>query len=535
MANFSNLITTTKGHELITRILAGEVATAPQSPFTRIVTSSAVYQLSQIEDLSDIADIRQETFVSAVARQNQTTVEIHGGMDNRDLTVGYRLNTVGVYFLDPADGLEYLFGAAIHMPTTDAPTADFIFPFNGLTTTSLLFDLFASVGNADNISFSVDPAAIVTVRALEIHNTSDTAHENRFAAVAGALEQHDTSDTAHENRFAAVAGALTQHSTSDTAHENRFAAVAGALEQHNTNGTAHENRFAAVVDRAGNIIGNHIQDGANLEAVHAAEISASPHNGNVWSWIRGRIRAGNYSGIRIGDWIQFTVSGNAIVAEVAGINTYTRAALPHPSRIPNHIDFISRDLIPDSQSWNLTSYNNGLPANPVPWMASNIRAWLNGLQTDVPNGYTANPATINVDYRATGLWPRLPQELRDVIVGKNAATSVRFSSGILLNECNGTDWGRNIGNLWLPSETEVYGNTMFGTPAFGHEGFVQYPIFANNMSKRIKRRGIHFATWFLLSPASGNAIAIATVDGSGVAISSNAVNAHGGPVCFRIA
>ena len=188
MANFSKLITTTKGHELIVDILAGKVATEPQSPFTRIVTSSAVYQLNQIEGLTSLDQIQQETLVSAVTKRNQATVEIHGGMDNSTLTAGYRLNTVGVYFRDPADGLEYLFGAVIHQPTTEEPAADFIFPFNGLTTTGLMFDLLASVGNADNINLNVDPAAVVTVKTLALHDTSATAHENRFSGIQAQID-----------------------------------------------------------------------------------------------------------------------------------------------------------------------------------------------------------------------------------------------------------------------------------------------------------------------------------------------------------
>jgi len=180
MANFSNLITTAQGHALNAAILAGEVLTEPQSPFTRIVTSSAVYQLSELEALTTLSEIQQQTLVSGVTRQNETTVQIHGGMNNSDLTVGYRLNTVGVYFQWPNDAQEYLFGAAIHKPTPEEPSAEFIFPFNGSTTTGLIFDLLASVGNADNISLDVNPAATVTIIQLRqaIQNVIELSNSN---------------------------------------------------------------------------------------------------------------------------------------------------------------------------------------------------------------------------------------------------------------------------------------------------------------------------------------------------------------------
>ena len=164
MANFSNLITTKKGHEWIARILNGESIVQSQTPFTRIVTSSRIYQKSELEALTTLSDIKQETLVSGVTKQNETTIKIEGSIDNSELAVGYRLNTVGVFF-NP-DGNEYLFGVAINVPTPEEPNADFVYPFNGLTTTGILFDLITSVGNADSIPFDVNPAATATIKQL---------------------------------------------------------------------------------------------------------------------------------------------------------------------------------------------------------------------------------------------------------------------------------------------------------------------------------------------------------------------------------
>jgi len=182
MSNFSNLITTAKGHELVTAILAGDIATEPRTPFTRIVTSSAVYQLSELEGLTELSEIRQETLVGDVIRQNDTTLLIHGGINNNELTVGYRFNAVGVYFNDPSDSQEYLFGVSIFVPTPEAPHADFIPPFNGSTTTGMIFDLLVNVGNADNVSLEVNPAANVTIlqlkNELEAHRQDPNPHPN---------------------------------------------------------------------------------------------------------------------------------------------------------------------------------------------------------------------------------------------------------------------------------------------------------------------------------------------------------------------
>lgn len=181
MANFTDMRTTTKGHELLIDVLAGKLDLSSQTPFTRIVTSPTVYTLAEIEQLETIEDIRQETLVSAVTKVNQTTVEVHGGLENAQLRVGYRLNTVGVYFREPSTGEEFLFGGAIHDPTEEEPNAAFIFSFNGITSTALMFNLITSIGNADNLPRNIDSAAYVTHRTLLLHNQDPNAHAGQFA------------------------------------------------------------------------------------------------------------------------------------------------------------------------------------------------------------------------------------------------------------------------------------------------------------------------------------------------------------------
>ena len=237
MANFSQLITTTRGQGFMSRVLDGEFAGQTQTPFTRIVTSSAVYQMSELESLTELTNIRQETLVSSVTRQDESTVIIHGGVDNSGLNVGYRLAAVGVYFLDTNDGQEYLFGVAIHIPTTEEPNPDFIFPFNGLTITGMMFDLIAKVGNADNISLEANSAVFVTVGDLEAHNRRFDAHRNML--VDGGwfvlLEPLDP---------------VTLHNINPTTHVNIVAdggamAVVGnnitTLEEHKVDANAHQN------------------------------------------------------------------------------------------------------------------------------------------------------------------------------------------------------------------------------------------------------------------------------------------------------
>lgn len=289
-------------------------------------------------------------------------------------------------------------------------------------------------------------------------------------------------------------------------------------------------------------IANRIYTGKDLHIHFASEINTAPHHGNVWAWIQRRIQNNDYSGINVGDFIPLTVSGVTMQMEVAGINTYTRSGSPE---IPNHIDFISRDLWPDPVQWNLVNFNNGIAGTPSPYLTSNIFAWLNSLQMTVPNGTGANPATTTVDYRTTGLFHRLPAQLRDVIIQKRLVIPTRHTSGVVLTADNSNQWG-DMGNLWLPFEVEVAGKIVhgsFGTESTGTsngqgiEHTVQYPIFAENAIKRIKRTTSGGRGWWWLATVSGGVSSAASRVGSNGRIRRNSAGLATGrvPLCFRIA
>lgn len=84
--------------------------------------------------------------------------------------------------------------------------------------------------------------------------------------------------------------------------------------------------------------------------------------------------------------------------------------------------------------------------------------------------------------------------------------------------------------MWLPSEFEIAGAPVWGSNKYGAMGFVQYPLFAQNMNRNIGR-----AYWWLLSAVAGNSSHFVNVNYSGNVNNSNASNDSGGPVCFRIA
>ena len=281
--------------------------------------------------------------------------------------------------------------------------------------------------------------------------------------------------------------------------------------------------------------------GIDLTEKFADEIAAAPYNGDAWAWIKGRITAGNFSGLHISDYIPITFaspSSFALNAQIAGINTYKGYG---DTAVGNHIDFICRELWPTRKPVNPVNYNNGTKfgeaeATEYPWLASDLYLWLNS-----KSGTVASTATVGggegtaVDYTEGGVYYYLPAALKSVIVEKRAYLPKRYSASGLLSDDNAGGWS-DIGKLWLPSECEVYGAPCWG----GKGGYatmgnnIQYPIFAHSMN-RVKNRSGSRGSWWVLSVYSGSTAYWCYVNGNGNATNSGASNtAVAAPVCFRI-
>ena len=108
MAEFSKLVITKKGQALIAKVLAG---TAKDVDFTKVATSKATYQVGELEGLTALPDIMQEAGISRKTRTNAVAVKLETAFSNTGLTVGYSMNTLGLYAADPEEG-EILYAAA---------------------------------------------------------------------------------------------------------------------------------------------------------------------------------------------------------------------------------------------------------------------------------------------------------------------------------------------------------------------------------------------------------------------------------------
>lgn len=267
--------------------------------------------------------------------------------------------------------------------------------------------------------------------------------------------------------------------------------------------------------------------------------------------------------------------------------------------MPNHIDFISKDLWPTLHVMNPVNYNNGIiptenlsgdgtktafvltnemasiasvtiggtavtsytydidthtitftdapvagtnnivvtgTGSEYPWLASDLYLYANSLKGHVADGTSKTSPVKLVDYTKDGIWSKLPEALKAVIVVKRALHQKRYSDSGVLSNSNSWGW-ENMGKLWIPSEMEVYGCEVWGNNKFDNGGFVQYPIFNCCNTNRVKGLGDGGSryAWWLMSSGTGSTSLFCNVGVGGNANSTIAADARiGAPVCFRI-
>ncbi len=185
MSQFSKLVITQAGQELISGVLSGEVGSVR---FTRISISAAEYDLSGLEKLTELSDVRQTSLISRTERSNESVVTVEASLTNEQLAEGYYMRAIGLYAADPnsADGGEILFAV-----TVEQSGNCYMPPFNGLTVSGAVVKLIVAVGNAESISLETNSAAVATVadikrleNVLTAHNADPDAHGSLLGNIA---------------------------------------------------------------------------------------------------------------------------------------------------------------------------------------------------------------------------------------------------------------------------------------------------------------------------------------------------------------
>lgn len=237
----------------------------------------------------------------------------------------------------------------------------------------------------------------------------------------------------------------------------------------------------------------------------------------TWAQIKAKIAAGDFTGLRVGDYKDITLNGtfydaaaganktitnNVFRMEIAGIDSYYRYA---DTNVPHHIDFISRDCLAGNLLYNVTATNSGA------YIGSALFTTLNG---------------------ANGLQSLLPSDVAAVILNKRGLTEVKTSA-------SASSWAWNdMGKLWLPTEQEVWGHVTWAEHGYGGGLSVHYPIFQDGLRHIVKGdgNGGSRCTWWCASSVAGSAAYFCYVTSTGYPYYASATAATVRvPLCFRVA
>ena len=153
MAEYSKLVITNYGQELLAKMIAG----SGNIDFTKVSASSTTYTEAQLASLTSLSNIKQTSLISKVTRTNNVAIKVEAAFSNASLTTGYYMRTLGLYAIDPDRG-EILYAAVI-----ETSGNCYIPPYNGVTVTGAYIQMISTVGNADNVSLAVDPGAFATI------------------------------------------------------------------------------------------------------------------------------------------------------------------------------------------------------------------------------------------------------------------------------------------------------------------------------------------------------------------------------------
>ena len=155
MAEFRPMIITNRGRDLLTNTMLGD----GNIDFTKIEVSSKVYDDAQINELTQLEDVKQTTPVSRIEKRPPASVQVEGVLTNTELETGYYMNTIALYARNPDDKTseEFIYAAC------GAIVPGWMPPYNGVTATGAFLKLITTVTNSDNVIINIDPVGVATI------------------------------------------------------------------------------------------------------------------------------------------------------------------------------------------------------------------------------------------------------------------------------------------------------------------------------------------------------------------------------------
>ena len=239
--------------------------------------------------------------------------------------------------------------------------------------------------------------------------------------------------------------------------------------------------------------------GQSIATILAGEIGS----GSVYDALHKRIVANNFSGLRVGDYIDVPlVSASAITGQqsvrflLAHFDPYYQCG---DSAKGHHIAFIASAPVAVAKTvtgvandsylmWNTANTNQGTADVKNPYLNSNLKAWEKLFEACLPEGLTKYLLTQRV----------LLEE--------------RYSASGALSDSNSWSW-QDIGKVWSPSEMEVYGCPVWGTKGYSVGFDCQFDLFRDTAHRL---NGTRY-DWWLRSVMGGSSSGVCYVASYGTA------------------
>ncbi len=148
MSGFKKVITTNKGKNILASLLAEEKTIK----FSKICTSNKIYEDAEIQEITNLENIKQTIPVSSKSIENNSTVKITATINNLELIEDYNICSIGVFL--EYDNTECLYAL---MTVDNEDNSIFMPKKNDNVITKFDISLLTIISNADSAKFEINP------------------------------------------------------------------------------------------------------------------------------------------------------------------------------------------------------------------------------------------------------------------------------------------------------------------------------------------------------------------------------------------
>lgn len=170
MANYPKILMTTQGLSLISEANA----TGQALTFSKVLLGDGNLEGDSIRSLTQLKGPKLELAVTGGTNLGSGQFQIRAVCSNASLDAGFFAREVGVYAKVGATGVEKLIAY-----TNGENFVDYI-PDKSVPIDSQIFKIDIVVGDTENVTVQVKDETYLIKADMDEHNTSGSAHENRF-------------------------------------------------------------------------------------------------------------------------------------------------------------------------------------------------------------------------------------------------------------------------------------------------------------------------------------------------------------------